>query len=67
MNGAGLQRFSGWVFGPSMVNDPAKVWIFAPSGEGGDFCREELEAVVAAGKLYGDVEGAVERFFWENF
>lgn len=57
---------SGWYTGASIMN-PAKVWIQSPTGEGGDFCRVEFEAAVAAGELCGDVAGAVERFFWENF
>jgi hypothetical protein len=41
------------------TSDPAKVWVTAPSGEGGEFPADEVAAAMAADLL--------ESYFWENF
>jgi hypothetical protein len=57
----------GWRIAPSACGDDNKIWIAAPSGEGGDFCKEEFEKVMSAGFMIGEMAPAIERFFWENF
>lgn len=57
----------GWFADASMGGIADKVWIGAPSGEGGDFDRLEFEAVLTMGRLFGDIPQALDRYFWENF
>lgn len=52
---------------PAVSGNPDKVWLRCQSGEGGDFCRHEFEAVLGAGLECGQVDEMLERFFWENF
>lgn len=56
-----------WSTGPAICGDPCKIFIMCPEGEGGDFSRDEFNAVLESGFASGDVEGFVSRFFWENF
>jgi hypothetical protein len=57
--------------GPFRISEfpgkPDKVWISCGTGEGGEFCRVEFVLACNAGELTGDIIGAVDRFFWENF
>lgn len=54
---------------------PGKVWIQSSSGagiksglgEGGEFDMVQFKQALAGGEASGDVLGAVDRFFWENF
>jgi hypothetical protein len=57
----------GWRIGPSISGDDTKIYIGSPGGEGGDFCKEEFEAVLAVGFAVGEMAPAIKRFFWENF
>lgn len=58
----------GWFVGASVGDDTGKVWIGAPSGEGGDFCRSEVEAVLSVEGTPEEVAGRrLERYFWEKF
>lgn len=57
----------GWVVGPSVCGRADRVWLGSPTGEGGDFDREEVEAVMTAGFATGEMGDMLERFFWENF
>lgn len=44
-----------------------KVWTTSPTGEAGQFDAEEFEHARFSGRLCGDEQGAISRFFWENF
>lgn len=57
----------GWSIAPAMGGDESKVWVQCPDGEGGDFCRKEVELALVAGFVSKDVGSALERFFWEKF
>jgi len=66
---AGVSELSvlGWQVAPAMDGSASKVWLQSPDGEGGDFDREEFEAVLASGFVTGEIGEAISRFFWENF
>lgn len=51
----------------AMCGDPGKVWLTCETGEGDDFCRAGFEAAMRQGLAEGDLNGAIDRFFWENF
>lgn len=48
-------------------NDSSKVWITAPSGEGGKFCMVAYEAAIAGNQEACELRPAIDKFFWDNF
>lgn len=62
-------KFRPMLIGPYTVNshNPGKVWINNGYGEGGEFSMAGFKKALAEGEAAGDVLGAVDKFFWENF
>lgn len=48
-------------------DDGSKVWISAPQGEGGEFCRVAYEAAIAGKQAADELRQAIDKFFWDNF
>lgn len=62
---AAISKCGGWQWWQA---GPDKVWIIAPTGDAGKFCRHEFGQVIKFGHLqHGSQAQAIENYFWENF
>lgn len=57
---------NGWFVDAPMGGRDDRLWIGCPSGEGGDFCRRDVENIWAAVKLTGHI-AVLEEYFWRHF